>query len=662
MTDAGRTAPTGFAALADVSDEEEEEEGSEHEEEKEADDNDPSYFTAHKVSRARQQHTFGTMPNCKISRPIMLGLNSLGLEQPTRIQTECIPVAMAGLDIVASSQTGSGKTVAFWVGILERLQHRNRKQANTRVVVLTPTRELAVQVHSVGVALARYTDISFCLCVGGLSLKAQEQELKRRPDVVVSTPGRLIDHVRNTPCFTMDSVEILVLDEADRMLEEGFHDELEEIIQSAPHSRQTLLFSATVTESISKLSRLSMNKPVRIKVDDMTKVAEGLTQEFVRVRGDQPGESIERNSRSGERNREALLVTLCATTFARKGRTIIFFRSKAQAHRMKVVFSLYERGLERSDELHGDLTQEMRLQSLKRFRDGESAFLMATDLASRGLDIKGIETVINYEMPRSIEIYMHRVGRTARAGARGRAITLVGETDRKLVKLAVKHASAASKKKGTKRNEVEQRVVGPSETKETSAKLKALEREVRGVFEAEREEKELRRTEMELQKGENLLLHEEEIKSRPARSWFQSGADKAAAKQAGKVEHNAKFLEKEKKAAAAQKAARKPVNRKERRKREMAEADAEDTGKGSSKGAMAASIRSAKKAARPTKITHMSERSDKPKANSGKRKKNKSSFGSEMGVSGGGAQSTGAPSPKKRKVEHKKGGKPNKRR
>lgn len=127
---------------------------------------------------------------------------------------------MMGKDIVASSATGSGKTVAFWVGVLERLLHRDRKHPATRVVVMTPTRELAVQVHGVGKALARYTDIQFCLCVGGLSLKVQEAELKQRPDIVVSTPGRLIDHVRNTPCFTMDAVEILVLDEADRMLEE----------------------------------------------------------------------------------------------------------------------------------------------------------------------------------------------------------------------------------------------------------------------------------------------------------------------------------------------------------------------------------------------------------------------------------------------------------
>lgn len=203
-----------------------------------------AYFTAHSnaATSSSTALSFSTLPGCTISRTLLLALGSLNLSKPTPIQRECIPVAMMGKDIVASSATGSGKTVAFWVGVLERLLHRDRKHPATRVVVMTPTRELAVQVHGVGKALARYTDIQFCLCVGtlipfssvseatytnlldltgGLSLKVQESELKQRPDVVVSTPGRLIDHVRNTPCFTMDAVEILVLDEADRMLEEA---------------------------------------------------------------------------------------------------------------------------------------------------------------------------------------------------------------------------------------------------------------------------------------------------------------------------------------------------------------------------------------------------------------------------------------------------------
>ncbi|GAA5949694.1 hypothetical protein JCM3765_002758 [Sporobolomyces pararoseus] len=633
---------SAFSALADMQDDQGD---SENENEKQESSltttTSSSFFTSHRNADQSSQKTlsFNTLPNATLSRQLLLALGSLNLSSPTPIQSECIPLAMMGKDIVASSATGSGKTVAFWVGVLERLLHRDRKNPVTRVVVMTPTRELAVQVHGVGKALARFTDVEFCLCVGGLSLKVQEQELKQRPDVVVSTPGRLIDHVRNTPCFSMDGVEVLVLDEADRMLEEGFRAELEEIISSAPKSRQTLLFSATVTESVSELTRLSMNKPVRVKIDEMGATAKGLEQEFLRVRGDKAGESIELNSRSGERHREALLISLCTRSFA-SGRTIIFFRSKAQAHRMKILFSLYGKGLERSDELHGDLTQEMRLKSLKKFREGEIGFLLATDLASRGLDIKGIEHVINYEMPKSIEIYLHRVGRTARAGKKGRALTLVGESDRKLVKLAMKHAEQET---------IKQRTVPPLVVNSVLKELKDLNDEVREVMREEKEEKEFRRGNMELTKAQNLLQHEEEIKSRPARTWFQTETEKKTSKNLGTAEHNSKFSQKNKRKVeeeAEETLSKAPkrtpfsgLSRKEKRRKMAAREEAEDRDEGVSQS-IGASIRSMKKAAMPTKMTHF--RPERPEGGPTKVKKmKKKSFDKEMGVAGGGGGGKG---------------------
>ncbi|TNY21649.1 P-loop containing nucleoside triphosphate hydrolase protein [Rhodotorula diobovata] len=640
-----KAGPTGFAALADAGSDMSDVEASDAEDDAAAAAAAgtsaadvalaKSFFTSHRNTStlpSKKPLSFTSLPSCTLSRPLLLALQSLSLSVPTPIQAECIPLAMLGKDIVASSATGSGKTVAFWVGVLERLLHRDRKNPMTRVVVMTPTRELAVQVHGVGRALARYTDVSFCLCVGGLSLKVQEAELKQRPDIVVSTPGRLIDHVRNTPCFTMDGVEVLVLDEADRMLEEGFRDELEEIIGAAPRSRQTLLFSATVTESIQQLTRLSMSKPVRVKIDEMGAAAKGLEQEFLRVRGDRAGESIELNSRSGERHREALLVALCTRSFA-TGRTIIFFRSKAQAHRMKILFSLFGEGLERSDELHGDLTQEQRLSSLKRFREGEIGFLLATDLASRGLDIKGIENVINYEMPKSIEIYLHRVGRTARAGRKGRALTLVGESDRKLVKLAMKHAPPES---------VKQRSL-PTEAVAAAAKtLRALEPEVKAVYQEEREEKEFRRGNMELTKASNLLEHEAEIKSRPARTWFQSQTQKDAAKKLGKDEHNSKFSEKERKkrphgdeeeeplSKPPKRTAFSGLSRRDKRRKLANMEDEEDAQR-----EMGLSARAAKKAQRPTKITQAKPERE-PRSPLKKKKKNAkgSVFDRESGLAG----------------------------
>ncbi|GAA5828217.1 hypothetical protein JCM11251_002640 [Rhodosporidiobolus azoricus] len=654
----GKAAPSGFAALADFEDDADmsdalsaasapsDAEGADKPSASEA-ALAKSFFTAHKpsTSASKKALSFSTLPSCTLSRPLLLALASLNLSTPTPIQAECIPLAMLGKDIVASSATGSGKTVAFWVGVLERLLHRDRKGGGrTRVVVMCPTRELAVQVHGVGVALARFTDVTFCLCVGGLSLKAQEAELKQRPDVVVSTPGRLIDHVRNTPCFTMDAVEVLVLDEADRMLEEGFRDELEEIITAAPRSRQTLLFSATVTESVSQLTRLSMNKPVRVKIDEMGAAARGLEQEFLRVRGDKPGENVEFTGRSGERHRESLLISLCTRSFS-SGRTIIFFRSKAQAHRMKILFTLYGKGLERSDELHGDLTQEQRLSSLKRFREGEVGFLLATDLASRGLDIKGIENVINYEMPRSLEIYLHRVGRTARAGKKGRALTLVGESDRKLVKLAMKHAPPES---------VKQRTVPADVVASVAKELKAMEGEVKAVVQEEREEKEIRRGNMEVQKAQNMLEHADEIKARPARTWFQSQSEKNASSNLGKKEHNSKFPEKANKKRGLSlddddegpKAPRRTpfsgLSRREKRRKMAARDDEEDHETGYDRE-LGASIRSAKKAARPGRLTTAKpERTAEEMQQQRKKKKAKvGKFDREIGVAQDGPGAAG---------------------
>ncbi|CEQ38808.1 SPOSA6832_00245 [Sporobolomyces salmonicolor] len=711
--EAVKAGPSGFAALADFDDDMSDAlSASSDAEDDNKDASVPasdaalakSFFTAHRNAASTSSSkalSFTSLPNATLSRQLLLALGSLNLSTPTPIQAECIPLAMMGKDIVASSATGSGKTVAFWVGVLERLLHRDRKNPMTRVVVMTPTRELAVQVHGVGKALARYTDVQFCLCVGGLSLKVQEAELKQRPDVVVSTPGRLIDHVRNTPCFTMDGVEVLVLDEADRMLEEGFRAELEEIITAAPRSRQTLLFSATVTESVSQLTRLSMNKPVRVKIDEMGAAAKGLDQEcasflplslpflpgtgpstegglplatVLRVRGDKAGESIELNSRSGERHREALLIALCTRSFA-SGRTIIFFRSKAAAHRMKILFSLYGQGLERSDELHGDLTQEQRLASLKKFREGEIAFLLATDLASRGevgtetdglrgggrrLDIKGIENVINYEMPKSFEIYLHRVGRTARAGKKGRfvlhlqfplpafvlvltdhvlasrhsALTLVGESDRKLVKLAMKHAPPES---------IKQRTVPSDVVAAVFKELKEMEREVKEVMREEKEEKEIRRGNMELQKATNLLQHEAEIKARPARTWFQTETEKSTAKNLGTAEHNAKFSAKQKRPfEEEEEALSKPpkrtpfsgLSRRDKRRKMAAREEEEDRDDGTARS-IGASIRSAKKAALPRKTTFA--RPERPEGAPGlqKKKGRKNAFEKEMGVRGG---------------------------
>ncbi|AEO58150.1 hypothetical protein MYCTH_2118610 [Thermothelomyces thermophilus ATCC 42464] len=420
------------------------------------------FFAApEETEKATKKGGPSSFQSMSLSRPILRGLTSVGFTKPTPIQAKTIPIALMGKDVVGGAVTGSGKTAAFIVPILERLLYRPKKVPTTRVVILTPTRELAIQCHSVATKLASHTDIKFCLAVGGLSLKVQEGELRLRPDVVIATPGRFIDHMRNSASFAVETVEILVLDEADRMLEDGFADELNEILTTLPKSRQTMLFSATMTSTVDKLIRVGLNKPARIMVDSQKQTAGTLTQEFVRLR---PG-------------------------------------------------------------------REEKRMGVEAFRDGKVNFLLATDLASRGLDIKGIDTVINYEAPQSLEIYVHRVGRTARAGRSGVALTLAAEPDRKVVKAAVK----AGKAQGAK---IISRVIDPAEADKWQAQVDEMDEEIEEILREEKEEKQLAQMEMQVKKGENLIKYEEEIHSRPKRTWFESQEAKKKAKELGRAELN----------------------------------------------------------------------------------------------------------------------------
>lgn len=295
-------------------------------------------------AKTKGKSSFQTM---SLSRPILRGLNAVGFNTPTPIQAKTIPLALEGRDLVGGAVTGSGKTAAFVVPILERLLYRPNKIPTSRVVILAPTRELAIQCHSVAIKLASHTDIKFCLAVGGLSLKMQEAELRLRPDVIVATPGRFIDHMRNSASFATDTIEILVLDEADRMLEDGFADELNEILTTLPKSRQTMLFSATMTSSVDRLIRAGLNKPVRVMVDSQRKTVDKLEQKFVRLR---PGR---------EEKRMGYLVHICKTMHTE--RAIIFFRQKKDAHTARIIFALFNLSCA---ELHGSMNQsQVRLLS-----------------------------------------------------------------------------------------------------------------------------------------------------------------------------------------------------------------------------------------------------------------------------------------------------------
>ncbi|KFM23899.1 DEAD-box ATP-dependent RNA helicase 28 [Auxenochlorella protothecoides] len=451
-----------------------------------------------------------TFAELNLSKPLVKACQALGYTHPTPIQAACIPLALTGRDISGSAVTGSGKTAAFMLPLLERLLHRSRRLAAMYVLVLTPVRELAVQIHSMTQKLAQFTDIRAALVVGGLSLQAQAASLRTSPEIVVGTPGRVIDHVRNTQSVGLEDLQALILDEADRLLEMGFADEIKEIVRLAPRKRQTMLFSATMTEEVKKLVAVSLNRPVRLAADATAAAPKELTQEILRLKGAEASQ------------KEAVLLALCSRTFA-SGRTIVFFSTKQRAHRMKILFGLG--GLASAAELHGDMTQAARLQSLEAFRRGEAAFLLATDVASRGLDILGVETVINFDAPKQLPAYLHRVGRTARAGALGRSVTFVEDEDRALLKAVVKGTGV----------QLQQRQVPAVAVAAWQDRVERMSDDVRSVIFEERDERHLRRAEMETQKAANLIEHESEIFSRPARTWFQSEKEKRSAAEAARV-------------------------------------------------------------------------------------------------------------------------------
>ncbi|MEN3385528.1 MAG: ATP-dependent helicase RhlE [Hyphomicrobiales bacterium] len=341
-----------------------------------------------------------------LAEPITRALTEAKYVTPTPIQSDAIPVVLAGRDIMGIAQTGTGKTAAFALPILNRLA-ANRKpleKKSPRILVLSPTRELSGQILDSFRTYGRYMRLQTALVIGGVPMGRQVRDLMNGLDVLVATPGRLIDLMRSNG-VRLNQVEVLVLDEADRMLDMGFIHDIRNIVSKLPKERQTLFFSATMPREIADLAAHMLKDPVRVAVTPVASTAERIAQSIILVdRAAKP---------------TLLIETLRAEAM---GQTLVFTRTKHGAD--KVVRSLNHAGIS-AEAIHGNKSQNQRERVLAGFRNGKIRTLVATDIAARGIDVTGISHVINYDMPNVPESYVHRIGRTARAGAEGIAISFV---------------------------------------------------------------------------------------------------------------------------------------------------------------------------------------------------------------------------------------------
>lgn len=352
-----------------------------------------------------------TFKELEIIEPILKALNEKGYTTPTDIQQQAIIPALEKRDILGLAQTGTGKTAAFSLPIIQHLflERSNPKKRNIRALILTPTRELAIQINDNLKDYTRYTGIRHCVIYGGVKQNSQVNELKQGVDILVATPGRLLD-LMSQGIINLNSISHFVLDEADRMLDMGFIHDIKRLLPLLPKKKQTLFFSATMPPSIDKLSRSILYKPVKVEVAPVSSVVDTIKQSVYFVE---------------KQEKKDLLINLLKEDKSKS--ILVFSRTKHGADRIARI--LGKAGI-RSAAIHGNKSQNARQRALSDFKSNDIRVLIATDIAARGIDIDQLELVINYDLPDVAETYVHRIGRTGRAGNSGTALTFCAQDER----------------------------------------------------------------------------------------------------------------------------------------------------------------------------------------------------------------------------------------
>ena len=458
--------------------------------------------------------------NFNLSKLIIKALSEMEYYTPTKVQEKVIPIALNGHDIFVNSETGSGKTACFLLPIVQRIifsrnSKENKKNKNenniiqNQALIIVPTRELALQCNEMLTQFLKYIDLNFVFLCGGLSVENQLKQMKNKiPDIIITTPGRLLDLIYNNKNLSLEHVNILVLDEADKLLELGFKDAIFEILEliKKNKNRQTLLFSATLNPKLLDLGEHALNNPIKIKIAQSA-ILNNLSQSIIRIKF----ANLEQN------NYEKRMAYLLSIIKQKKlNRTIIFFNTKQDCHKCILYFSKF--GLDSCVELHGDKSQTERIKSLEDFQKGNVKFLIATDIAGRGIDIEKVKCVINFQMPLIGERYIHRVGRTARKGYVGEAITICDDKERLLIKKIFKKEKVDIKVKPIKINN--------DEIKDLYKKIIKIKDEIDNKIIDEKAEKQFEMAEKDIEKTMNIKLHQNEIKNRPKKIWYETTKEK----------------------------------------------------------------------------------------------------------------------------------------